>query len=409
MSESCTHECGSCNENCESRDFRVALNPLSSVERVIGVVSGKGGVGKSMVTSLLAVAMQRRGYQTAILDADITGPSIPKVFGLETKAKADEHGILPVTTRGGTDVISVNLLLEDTTAPVIWRGPAIADVVKQFWSNVVWSGVEYMFVDMPPGTGDVPLTVFQSLPLDGIIIVTSPQELVSMIVQKAVNMACQMNIPILGIVENMSHVVCPDCGKEIKIFGESHVDEVAAKHGIKVLAKIPLDPQTASLCDSGDIEKSTADWMTPAADMLEGMGNNMKDMRIAVTADENGEIFQHFGHTRYFAIFDIKDSKITENKTIDAENSGHAALGGFLKDNGVDMLICGGIGGGAKNVLAEAGIELVSGVSGKIEAAVAGYLAGKIHDNPDAECDHHDHHHDEPEGTCHGCGGHSCH
>lgn len=266
-----------------------------------------------------------------------------------------------------------------------------------------------MFVDMPPGTGDVPLTVFQSLPLDGIIIVTSPQELVSMIVQKAVNMACQMDIPILGIVENMSHVVCPDCGKKIKIFGESSVDEIAAKHGIRVLAKIPLDPQTASLCDSGNIEKSVAGWMTPAADMLEGMDNNMKDMRIAVTANESGEIFQHFGHTRYFSIFDIKGGKITDQKTIDAEESGHAALGGFLKENGVDLLICGGIGGGAKNVLAEAGIELVSGVSGKIEAAVEGYLAGRIHDNPEAECDHHEHHHDEGESSCRGCGGHSCH
>ena len=408
-SESCTHECGSCGEDCESRSFRVDLNPLSSVEKVIGVVSGKGGVGKSLVTSMLACEMQRRGYQTAILDADITGPSIPKAFGLNVKAKANENGILPVTTKGGTDVMSVNLLLEDTTAPVIWRGPAIADIVKQFWSNVIWSGTEYMFVDMPPGTGDVPLTVFQSLPLDGIIIVTSPQELVSMIVEKAVNMAEQMNIPILGIVENMSCVICPDCGKEIKLFGDSRVDEAAAKHKLRVLAKIPVDPAIAQMCDAGEIEKCRAEWTTPVADMLEEIGGEKKNMRIAIAADEDGTIFQHFGHTRFFELYEIKDGKISGHKTIDAEGSGHSALGGFLKENGADLLICGGIGGGAKNVLAEAGIELVSGVSGSIEEAVKGYLAGKITDDPSAECDHSSHSREEHEGPCHGCGGHSCH
>ncbi|MEG1800173.1 MAG: P-loop NTPase, partial [Synergistaceae bacterium] len=342
-SENCTHECGSCGENCDSRSFRADLNPLSSVDKVIGVVSGKGGVGKSLVTSMLACEMQRRGYQTAILDADITGPSIPKAFGLNVKAKGNENGILPVTTRGGTDVMSVNLLLEDTTAPVIWRGPAIADVVKQFWSNVIWTGTEYMFVDMPPGTGDVPLTVFQSIPLDGIIIVTSPQELVSMIVEKAVKMAEQMDIPILGIVENMSHAVCPDCGKQIKIFGESHVDEAAAKHNIRVLAKVPVDPTIAQLCDAGEIEKYRADWMTPIGDMLEEMTKTKKDMCIAIAADEDGTIFQHFGHTRYFELYEIKDGKINGHKKIDAEGSGHSALGGFLKENGADLLICGGI------------------------------------------------------------------
>ena len=223
--ENCTHECGSCGEDCASRtesmDFRAKPNPLSSVDKVIGIVSGKGGVGKSLVTSLLAVQMQKMGRQSAILDADITGPSIPKMFGLSSMAKANESGILPVTTKTGIDIMSINLLVEDKTTPVIWRGPAVAEVVKQFWSDVIWTGVDYMFVDMPPGTGDVPLTVFQSLPVDGIIIVSSPQELVSMIVEKAVRMAEQMNVPILGIVENMSSVICPDCGKEIKIFGNS--------------------------------------------------------------------------------------------------------------------------------------------------------------------------------------------
>ncbi len=409
--ENCTNQCGSCGEECASRtedfDFRAAPHPLSNVRKVIGVVSGKGGVGKSLVTSLLAAEMQRRGYQCAILDADITGPSIPKMFGLSVMAKANESGILPVTSRGGTDIISLNLLIQDETAPVIWRGPAIADVVKQFWSNVIWSCEDYMFVDMPPGTGDVPLTVFQSLPLDGIIIVSSPQELVSMIVEKAVRMAEQMNVPILGIVENMSCVICPDCGKEIKIFGDSKVEETAAKHNINVLAKIPVSQDITKFCNAGDVEKCSAEWLDGAADVLESL-NMRKNMKIAVT-EENNEVFQHFGHTRFFVLYDIVDGEIVSRTTLDAEGSGHSALGGFLNENGVDLLICGGIGGGAKKVLAEAGIALVSGVSGDVDAAVHGYLTGKIHDDPDAECTHHSH--DEPEGSCHGCGdaGHTCH
>lgn len=267
-----------------------------------------------------------------------------------------------------------------------------------------------MFVDMPPGTGDVPLTVYQSLPLDGIIIVTSPQELVSMIVEKAVRMAEQMDVPLLGIIENMSCVKCPDCGKEIKIFGESNVEETAAKHGIKVLAKLPLDPVISSLCDNGDIEKYSGKYLDDAVKMVESLGEQkMQDTRIAVTADENGEIFQHFGHTRFFAIYDIKDGKISSHSMIDAEGSGHSALGGFLRDNGAELLICGGIGGGAKKVLAEAGIELISGVSGNIEEAVKNFIEGKLHDDPEAECDHHAHSHEEHEGSCRGCGGGSCH
>ena len=271
--ENCTHECGSCGEDCASRtesmDFRAKPNPLSSVDKVIGIVSGKGGVGKSLVTSLLAVQMQRRGHQAAILDADITGPSIPKMFGLSEMARANESGILPVATKTGIDIMSINLLVEDKTTPVIWRGPAVAEVVKQFWSDVIWTGVDFMFVDMPPGTGDVPLTVFQSLPVDGIIIVSSPQELVSMIVEKAVRMAQQMNVPILGIVENMSSVICPDCGKEIKIFGDSSVKETAERHGIDFLASIPIDPVIASLCDAGEIENERSGWLKEAAEKIE--------------------------------------------------------------------------------------------------------------------------------------------
>lgn len=257
MSENCTHDCSSCGEDCAERteSFKVNLNQYSSVKKVIGVVSGKGGVGKSLVTSLLASGTQKKGHKTAILDADITGPSIPKAFGVTTKAQGSDFGILPETSKGGIDIMSINLLLENDTEPVVWRGPIIAGTVKQFWSEVFWENEEYMFVDMPPGTGDVPLTVFQSLPVDGIIIVTSPQELVSMIVSKAVKMAELMDIPILGLVENMSYVKCPDCGKEISIFGESHVEEIANVHNIKVLDKIPIDPAIAKACDEGRIEE----------------------------------------------------------------------------------------------------------------------------------------------------------
>ncbi len=274
MSE-CTHDCNSCGVDCSSRgtpqDFRAPLNELSSVNKVIAVVSGKGGVGKSLVTSMLAVQMNRRGKKTAILDADVTGPSIPKIFGATERAMGNELGLFPVTTKTGIDLMSVNLLLEDLEAPVVWRGPVIAGTVKQFWSDVIWKDVDYMFVDMPPGTGDVPLTVFQSIPLDGIVIVTSPQELASLIVSKAVNMAKMMNIPIIGIVENMSYFKCPDCGKEVKLFGESHVDEVAAKFGIPVLAKLPINPEIAVNCDKGLAELVECPEISGAVDAVEAL------------------------------------------------------------------------------------------------------------------------------------------
>ncbi len=273
--QSCSHDCGSCSADCSSRqnpaDFREQPHELSKINRVIGIVSGKGGVGKSLVTSLLAVLMNRRGKHTAILDADITGPSIPQIFGLHDRAVASGNAILPVTTKTGIDVMSVNLLLEDEKQPVVWRGPVIAGTVKQFWTDVIWQDVDYMFVDMPPGTGDVPLTVFQSLPVDGIIVVASPQELVSMIVSKAVNMAKLMNIPILGLVENMSYLECPDCSKKISIFGESHIDEISKEFGLPVLAKIPIDPKLAELCDKGSLELFDSKWMDEAADKIENL------------------------------------------------------------------------------------------------------------------------------------------
>ncbi len=272
MSEGCTHDCSSCSADCSSRDkqdFTAALNPASSVKKVIGVVSGKGGVGKSMVTTMLSVLMQRKGFNTAILDADITGPSIPKAFGITTKAYADERGIVPVPTKTGIDIMSINLLLENDTDPVVWRGPVIGGTVKQFWTDVIWEDVDFMFVDMPPGTGDVPLTVFQSLPVDGIVIVTSPQELVSMIVGKAVKMAKLMNIPILGIVENMSYFECDNCNKRHYIYGESHIDEVAAEHEIDTISQIPVNPKLAGATDAGLIELFEGSWLDELANKIE--------------------------------------------------------------------------------------------------------------------------------------------
>ncbi len=242
---------------------------LSKIKKVIGVVSGKGGVGKSLVTSMLAVSMNRKGYRTAILDADITGPSIPKAFGIREKATGSELGLFPVETKTQIKVMSVNLLLEKDTDPVVWRGPLIANTVKQFWQEVIWGDVDFMFIDMPPGTGDVPLTVFQSIPVDGIIIVASPQELVSMIVSKAVNMAKMMNIPIIGLIENMSYVKCPDCNKEIKLFGESHIEEIAENNGLQVLAKLPVDTRIAEACDQGLIELFENDLLDETTQKLE--------------------------------------------------------------------------------------------------------------------------------------------
>ncbi|QCC86596.1 ATP-binding protein [Desulfovibrio desulfuricans] len=272
----CDHQCGSCGESCGERsepqeDFRVKLHPQSRVGKVIGIMSGKGGVGKSLVTSLLAVGMTRQGKHCAILDADITGPSIPRVFGLTGKAHVEGDGLMPERSQCGVDIMSMNLLLPGDSDAVLWRGPIIAGAVKQFWSDVVWRDVDYMFVDMPPGTGDVPLTVFQSLPVDGIVVVTSPQDLVSMIVQKAIDMARQMNIPILGLVENFSYFKCPDNNKEYKIFGESHIDAVAQRHGLKVLARLPIDPSLAEACDKGVIEGVSEHFMDGALAVIAHM------------------------------------------------------------------------------------------------------------------------------------------
>ena len=270
----CNHDCSSCSANCASREntgapAKEAPHEMSHIKKVIGVVSGKGGVGKSLVTSMMAVSANRLGYKTAVLDADITGPSIGRTFGIKEKAMANNLGILPVKSKTGISLMSVNFLLPDETDPVIWRGAIISNAVKQFWTDVIWDDVDFMFIDMPPGTGDVPLTVFQSLPVDGIIIVASPQELVSMIVEKAVKMANMMNIPVLGLVENMSYVTCPDCGKKIYVFGEGKVKETADKYGLPVLAHLPIDPQLAKNCDQGVIELFEGDYMDDAMAAVE--------------------------------------------------------------------------------------------------------------------------------------------
>ena len=273
MSEECTHDCSTCSSNCGSKDPKsllVAPHPNSKIGKVIGVVSGKGGVGKSMVTDLLAVEFARRGYHCGILDADITGPSIPKAFGITEKAQGNETTIFPVKSKKyGVDIMSINVLLENEGDPVVWRGPVIGGTVRQFWSDTLWDNVDYLFVDMPPGTGDVALTVFQNIPIDGIVVVTSPQDLVSMIVGKAMKMASLMNIPVLGLVENMSYVLCPDCGKKIHVFGESHIGEIAEEYHVPVLAQMPINPSLASACDNGTVEDLDCSYLEDAALVIE--------------------------------------------------------------------------------------------------------------------------------------------
>ena len=269
MSEACTHDCSNCHADCSSRaPQHEPPHAKSHIKKVIGVVSGKGGVGKSMTSAMMAVSMRRKGYKVGVLDADITGPSIPKLFGVHGPAMGTEDGINPVESHTGIKIMSINLLLEDEEAPVVWRGPVIAGAVKQFWQEVIWDDVDFLFVDMPPGTGDVPLTVFQTLPVDGVIIVASPQELVSMVVQKAVKMAQMMNIPIVGLVENMSYITCPDCGKKLYPFGEGKTQQAADEYGLPLLARMPIDPELAHLVDQGRIEDFQGNWLDAVADKL---------------------------------------------------------------------------------------------------------------------------------------------
>jgi predicted Fe-Mo cluster-binding NifX family protein len=325
----------------------------------------------------------------AILDADVTGPSIPKAFGIKEKATGSEFGIYPLKSKTGIDIMSINLLLENDTDPVLWRGPILGNTVKQFWTDVIWGDVDYMFIDMPPGTGDVPLTVFQSLAIDGIIIVTSPQELVSMIVSKAVKMAEMMNIPVLGLVENMSYFKCPDNGKEYKLFGESHIDEFAEKHNLKVLAKLPIDPRISAACDTGMIEFFDGDWFDSIAQKLEKT-EEKETMRIAV-ASEGKNVTEHFGHCINFLIYDVENGKIMNEKSI--PNPGHKPgfLPNFLADGGVNVIISGGMGGGAVDIFNERNVEVVVGASGDAKTAVENYLKGELK-TTGSVCHEHQHH-----------------
>jgi Mrp family chromosome partitioning ATPase/predicted Fe-Mo cluster-binding NifX family protein len=365
------------------------------------VVSGKGGVGKSMVTSLLATYMQRIGQnRVGILDADITGPSIPKLFGVGDKEPlGTEAGLFPVTSAHGMQLMSINLLLDDAESPVVWRGPILANTVKQFWTDVLWGDLDFMFLDMPPGTGDVPLTVFQSIPLDGIIIVTSPQDLVSMIVKKAVNMAKKMDIPIIGIVENMSHVICPGCGETIKIFGESVTEELALEWGIPYLGSLPIDPVLSQLSDAGQIEEVSKDYLPKAVQALnkllaksetanaqvsaaqkiqpeqDSKENTIK--KIAV-ASEGHYVCEHFGHCEGFTIYSTVAGKIAGQEYL--PNPGHkpGLLPNLLNDNGVHVVIAGGMGAGAIDIFNEKGIDVITGAKGMLEQTIENYLAGKL-------------------------------
>ncbi|MBP2666463.1 MAG: putative ATP-binding protein [Firmicutes bacterium] len=399
MSGNCNQTCSSCGDDCDERkdpktDFSEKPHELSSIKKVIGIVSGKGGVGKSLVTSMLAVTMNRRGHSVAVLDADVTGPSIPKAFGISKKATGNDLGLYPIKSKTGIDIMSINLLLENDTDPVVWRGPIIANTVKQFWTDVIWHNIDFMFIDMPPGTGDVPLTVFQSIKVDGIIIVTSPQELVSMIVSKAVKMAKMMNIPIIGLVENMAYFKCPDCDKEYKIFGDSNIEKIAQTHNLDILASMPIDPKLAAACDKGMIEFFEGNWFDRIAEMLETeitLGNNGgKKMKIAV-ASENDMVTEHFGHCVNFNIFDAENAQIVKSESV--PNPGHKPgfLPNFLNDMGVNVIISGGMGAGAIEIFNEKGIEVIVGAMGPAKVAAEQYLKGVLQ-STGSVCHEHQHH-----------------
>lgn len=419
----CNHDCGSCSSDCAERDL--IEKPLSSthVKKIIGVVSGKGGVGKSSVTSMLAVALRREGYNVAIMDADITGPSIPRAFGATRLAVADQEGIIPMKTKTGIKLISMNNMLENDTDPVIWRGPVIGGAVKQFWTDVKWGDVDYMLVDMPPGTGDVALTVFQSLPIDGIVIVTTPQDLVGMIVEKAVKMAEMMDVPVLGMVENMSYFQCPDCGKQHAIFGISGIEAVAVKYGIDTVVKLPMDPKVAAACDRGMMELAEVEAIMPMAEALEALegmeapepcdGNcdgcetpcelaeEEAEGKIAV-AYEEGNVCEHFGHCPQFKIYTLKGLNIVESYIVE-NKGGHDSAVQLLLQEGVEVVITGNIGEQAAFGLAQAGILYLPGVAGNADEVMAQFVDGTLeYSYQDGGCGGHE------GGGCGGCCG-SCH
>lgn len=376
----CNHDCSSCGSSCSERtDFIEKPMDSTHVGKVIGVVSGKGGVGKSSVTSQLAVKLAREGYKVGILDADITGPSIPAMFGIKNKAQGDDKGIIPIETKTGIKIISMNLLLEDDGDPVVWRGPIIGGAVKQFWTDVYWGDLDYMLVDMPPGTGDVALTVFQSLPVDGIIIVATPQSLVSLIVEKAVRMANLMNVPVLGMVENMSYFKCPDCGKEHSIFGNSNALGISIKYGIDAFSRLPVEPKLAMACDDGRIEDAE---ITGLDEVMAAITGDAPEYEIGVgkvaIPYNDGEIDMHFGKAKKFKIFKIADLTLMGEEMVDAEGAGHEATVDLLYKKGVEIVICGGIGEQAVAGLAAKGIDVFSGASGDVDQAILDFIDGTL-------------------------------
>lgn len=404
-STDCGSSCSSGSCGSRPQDFIEKTHELNSIKKVIGVVSGKGGVGKSLVTSTLAVMMRRKGYKVGILDADITGPSIPKMFGITEKAVGSEFGIYPQKTHNDIGVMSVNLLLEKDDSPVIWRGPIIAGTVKQFWTDVIWGDVDFLFLDMPPGTGDVPLTVFQSIPLDGIVIVTSPQDLVSLIVKKAYNMAKAMNIPILGIIENMSYLKCSDCGKEIKLFGESKIDNIAEELGVKVLGKMPIDPSVAELCDKGEIEKVEHNYLSDAVDYIENrFDERRKGKMIVAVATEGTNVSGHFGKCETITLYEIEGSSIKGKRTVSTIGNQHGNLPPFLKQQGAQVAILGGIGEGAKQGMLDNNIGIIAGITGNIDEVVEKFIAGELKPGNEG-CVGHEHGHSHGDEGC-SCGHH---
>jgi len=377
MSE-CNHNCSECHHECHDKPIVAKPNELSKINKVIAIASGKGGVGKSLITSLLAVLLNKKGYQTAILDADITGPSIPKIFNAKGKVMNTQKGLIPVKTKKGIQLISSNLLLKNETDPVLWRGPIIAGLVKQFWTDVIWENVDFMFVDMPPGTGDVPLTVYQSIDVDGIIIVTSPQELVSMIVSKAVKMAQMMNIPILGIIENMSYLECDNCHNHMKIFGESNVDKVAEAYGLKVLAKVPLIPQISSLCDEGEIENIEMNHLDKALDVLEDLPIEVITIAVPVTTDN---IEEDFNKAETFHIYKIVKGNVVrayQYKNIDD-------IMKFFEEQSVNVVIGNKIEEEMKTRIAEEEIIVIDGEKGNPLDSIKHFID---HILPHLQCEH---------------------
>lgn len=376
----------------EKDELLAPLNQHSAVKRVIAVVSGKGGVGKSFVTARLASLFQEKGYRTAVLDADITGPSIPKSFGLKDRALMGEKGMEPLLTKTGLQVMSVNALLDDESTPVVWRGPVISGTVKRFWSDTFWSDVDYMFVDMPPGTGDVPLTVFQSLPIDGIIIVTTPQELVSMIVKKAVNMAESMRVPVFGLIENYSYIKCPECGKVIYPFGEGKTDDISAEFGIPVLARVPIETKFAEAMDGGGIEDLDSDVLEEAAATIDYL---LKDKvfekeeedifseshRIALPLGPNGEILMSFSKTENFMLVDTKGREVLKREVIDTSQTNKESFAALLIGQGIDTLLCTVIGPKDRKKLTDKGVRVIPGIRGITEEAIMIFLSGGFKDS----------------------------